>query len=276
MITTSHLVFLQMQKTGSTHTDRMLRENFDATYIAPKHARSDQIDPAGRLVAGGIRNPFDLYVSMWAFGCLGKGGPRNNQLREKKPNAIRKGKSTRLNMLPFELPEASRMAHFEAEKARDIAFWARLYADPDDAGAFREWLHLIHAPEHRFASMHDYGHCPWHGEIGLYTYLCSFLYVGNIEDLFPVETDGLGRFDYTRLSRVDQYIRMENIVEDLLKALRMAGHDVTPAIVDAITTADPTNASARSRDFMAFYDDASIELVKARDGKLAAMFGYEL
>jgi len=275
MITTSHLVFLQMQKTGSSHTDRMLRENFDAVYVAPKHARSDQIDPAGRLVAGGIRNPFDWYVSMWAFGCLGKGGPRNNQLREKKPKAIRKGKSTRLNMLPFELPEASRMEHFEAENTRAISSWARLYADPDDAGAFREWLHLIHAPEHRFASMHDYGHCPWNGEIGLYTYLCAFLYFENIQDLFPQDRETLGPFDYGKFSRVDQYIRMESIAEDLLKVLSRAGHDLTSAIIDAITTADPTNVSARSRDYMGFYDDTSIELVRQRDGKLASMFGYE-
>ena len=72
MFVSDKLVYLQMQKTASTHIAKTLA----AVVGGEQHLQHKRlaIDPAGRLVVASIRNPWSWYVSLWAYGCRGGGG----------------------------------------------------------------------------------------------------------------------------------------------------------------------------------------------------------
>ncbi len=75
MIDLGKIVYLDMQKTGSSFTTKFLRRcctlksvSADTHGIAQKNVDKDA------FFFTTIRNPFDLYVSLFKFGCQGKGG----------------------------------------------------------------------------------------------------------------------------------------------------------------------------------------------------------
>src|SRR6185503_14274720 len=72
MFVSDRLIYLQMQKTASTHVARVLAEVVGGEQHQ-QHIRL-RVEPEGRLVAISIRSPWDWYVSLWAYGCREGGG----------------------------------------------------------------------------------------------------------------------------------------------------------------------------------------------------------
>ena len=62
------LVYLQMQKTGSTHVTKVLKENLKGKTRERHEQLEDYEAYKDRPVISSIRNPWDWYVSMWAYG----------------------------------------------------------------------------------------------------------------------------------------------------------------------------------------------------------------
>ena len=84
MLITDELVYLELQKTGCSHTIKILSAlNNKNCKIIGKHntydsiPKEDQGNFESKLKIGNIRNPWDWYVSLWAFGCQKKGGLYN-------------------------------------------------------------------------------------------------------------------------------------------------------------------------------------------------------
>ena len=71
MYINDHIIYLHLQKTGGTHITDLLVRYLGGTVIN-KHGRLDCY-PAGRTVIGSVRNPWDWYVSLFAYGCMGEG-----------------------------------------------------------------------------------------------------------------------------------------------------------------------------------------------------------
>ena len=75
MLITDKLVYLELHKTGCTFTRLVLAELFsDSCRIVGKHNLVETIpqdvlgDFETKTKIGNIRNPWDWYVSLWAFG----------------------------------------------------------------------------------------------------------------------------------------------------------------------------------------------------------------
>ena len=67
------LVYLALQKTGSTQIRHLLTSIIPGELIGTHNRLPVNLSPK-RIAVGSIRNPWAWYVSLWAFGCLGRGG----------------------------------------------------------------------------------------------------------------------------------------------------------------------------------------------------------
>jgi hypothetical protein len=81
MLYNDSLLYLELQKTGCTHVRKVLLSNTENKLIEyGKHNGYNQLpnNIKSRFESytkiGNIRNPWDWYVSLWAYGCQGGGG----------------------------------------------------------------------------------------------------------------------------------------------------------------------------------------------------------
>jgi hypothetical protein len=257
------IVFLEMPKTGSTHATIILK-----TYC---HGRSDQKHaqlkdhrPYGsKIIVSSVRNPWDWYVSLWAFGCTGHG-----QLWHYFDN------------LPgSELRQAVRhrdigsVLSFPLRTLFGRPDWRRLYSDPGNDAHFREWLKLLLGAEGRHVGSDGYASSPIKAAAGFMTY--GFLALTtNYSEWMHAGRKCRSYDEITALadehSIVDRVLRAETLNEDLLDLLEAAGVEVSPA--DAAEWGRH-NTSLR-REYPEYYDEGTLRLVQNRDRFIIDRFGY--
>ena len=69
MFEADRLLYIDLHKTGCSHIGRLLQETVGGRRLG-KHNRPSAM-PTDRMIIGSVRNPWDWYVSLWAFGCKG-------------------------------------------------------------------------------------------------------------------------------------------------------------------------------------------------------------
>lgn len=278
MIITDKLIFLQLQKTASTHIGSLLLQEFAGREQFGKHRPFPPgFDPAGRLVVGSIRDPWAWYVSLWTFGCTRQGGsyerstaPRSfwNALRDPGTRRAAGGIS----------PLGSRIRALRHESNRPAETWRRLHSDAGDPAKFREWLKLALDSRRRFDLFRDYGQSALSGYAGILTFLYALLYLRDNSALFRREQVR----DPAALARhleahsvLGATIRTEKLEQDFLDVLSRAGYRLDAAQAARIEKAERTNVSGRSLGLRDFYDAESAALVAERDRFIVEKYGYE-
>jgi hypothetical protein len=240
MYVADRLVFLQLQKTGSTHIAKLLAQLVPGRQRA-KHSRpAARLMESGRAFVGSVRNPWDWYVSLWAFGCGREGG---------------------LYQL---LADGSTARH---------AAWQRVYADSGDPLLFRQWLAMI--AETRLLG-ERYGASPIHSFAGFFTYRYLRLFARDAGPLFSgalADAAALAEFD-RRQNLVKHFIRNEHLAEDLIRILGACGYPLDEKQLELINAPVRTNASFRSRDHVRYYDAHTAQLVLDRERFIADKHGY--
>src|SRR6476619_6662167 len=73
MFISDRIVFLELQKTGCTHIRDLLRELVGGQLVGKHNQARRRLFIEGKSFLGSIRDPWDWHVSLWAFGCQGKG-----------------------------------------------------------------------------------------------------------------------------------------------------------------------------------------------------------
>jgi hypothetical protein len=69
------LAYLDVEKSGSTYVSQFLRDFLDDDEVVfRKHVEVEDRLPAGRLHVISVRDPLDSYLSLYSYGCQGKGG----------------------------------------------------------------------------------------------------------------------------------------------------------------------------------------------------------
>ena len=141
MIEYPDFIYLDVYRTGSSHVVSLLEKIAAGPLVrAHRHAALTKGRPLG--LAGGkrvfatVRNPWDWYVSLWAYGTDGK-------------SAIRR----------------------YLEASLDAGQLAALYDKQDAANSFRRWLHFMHDPANLDSQMQEkmpQKHIA--SRIGLYSY----------------------------------------------------------------------------------------------------------
>ena len=76
MFVSDKLIYIQLHKTACTHIASLLSNCIGGKIIFGEYVGKHnwlQDYNTDRLIIGSIRNPWDWYVSLWAFGCINKG-----------------------------------------------------------------------------------------------------------------------------------------------------------------------------------------------------------
>lgn len=272
MLVNDKLVFLQMQKTGCTHVESILFKIFPNSQQIGKHFRiPSRFEFRSRPVVGSIRDPWDWYLSYWAYSCLAKGGPYKRTVQSRNPlNVILDSRQANShNEVPRRF--TGLLKHSVSELFRPVGKWQYLYEDVNDPERFRLWLELVLSEERKFDLFQDYGLSSISQFSGLYTYLTLFLYAQDISVLF---SDSFTREELQKVPLViSDVLKTEQLNEDFINFLKKIDIPITSDIEQALNA--KTNTSKRKLPRDAYYNGASIDLVAKQDTYILKKFGYK-
>ena len=224
MFIAEDLVYLELQKTGGSHIRRLLSEYTDGRCEGKHNLLSPEY--SGNFVFGSIRNPWDWYVSLWAYGVGGRGG-----LRSRCVTGVDFTYYHRL--LPKDLGknwltpgEFIWSFYHDAVKPRDR--WQEVYKNANDPALFRAWLKLVLSRERRFDIGEGFGFSPLSLHAGLLTYRYFRLFTGTMfntrifRDQRLASLDGIAEYDEEfNFSR--GMVSTETLEEDFVRVLGEAG-----------------------------------------------------
>lgn len=268
MFVSDRIVFIELHKTGCTHIGKLLAQLIDGRQVG-KHNRA----PAALIAKepcflGSIRDPWEWYVSLWAYGCDHRGELYTHTTKSK---GSLKGLGWRSAPL-----EATRLV--ARNLVRDPAPWHRCYADVNDPQGFRDWLRRMHDRRHWHDFAEGYGFSPVSRFGGLltYRYLKLFCAVNGSAGLPPFGS----HTDLTDFERahcyIDHFIRNERLEEDLIAALEGCGEGLSDEQKQKIRAGGRSNTSTRKERASYYYDAETAELVRERDRLIVEKFGYEV
>jgi len=267
MFVSRKLVYLQMQKTGSTHVTRVLKQHMKGK-AKERHEQLENYEAyKDRLIVSSVRNPWDWYVSLWAFGCGGSGGFHKYLIHTPWSEIRHAQRHGGAGALAGSLVRSA----FRIGRCPD---WKALYADASNEANFRTWLKLVLGEEGQHIQKEGYATSDVKSVIGFKTY--RFLALTTEFDKWndiglKVRThEELARFadQHTIAKRI---LRMETLNHDIVDMLQSIGAKVTLEDIDAIGR---TNTSVH-RKYDSYYDDETYELVAERDKFIIDRYGYK-
>lgn len=266
MFITDKLIYIQMQKTGCTHIASLLSNLFDGEQIGKHNAASDDLINSDTYFLSSIRNPWDWYVSLWAFGVQGKGSLMSRLTKRNYYRALKLA-------LRNPLKNHSALLH---ELTKDVSSWRDVYDESRNIESFRKWLKFIHTPNNARWLGEGYGTSAIIGFCGFmsYRYLCLCCTEPrslNNPKLISNYTD-LVRFE-KNACYIDFFIRQESLEDDFCRGVERV-KVLTQEEKDGIWDAVKTNPSKRPFVVSDYYDKESIELIHSRDKLLIEKFDY--
>lgn len=268
MFVSDKVVFVELQKTGCTHIRNLLMELLGGDFVE----RHNQADPGlfveGRTFLGSVRDPWDWYVSLWAYSCDSKGDFFDNVTTT----------GIRLRKRGWRLrPYALLVETLRSRPNWHASQWRRTFRDINDAGAFRDWLYMLN-DETYFADVGEgYWRYPLNRFAGLLTYRYMKLFTcktGELDLLQAVSTPAQLADHETAHGFIDHFIRNEHLEADLLAALQRMPIDLPAAFAARLNAAPRTNTSSKKHGTGYYYDADTEQLVANREQLIIDKFGY--
>ena len=266
MFIADKLIYLELQKTGCTHLDSL----FDACIqgeISGKHNRIPvDLDIKDKLIVGSIRNPWDWYVSLWAYGCTGAGNIRNNLTGRHIKSHI-----FQLRSSPFKA-----LFGIQCELLKPVSVWLETYSDSEDVYSFRKWLKMIYSPARKHDIGEDYGLSSVSCFAGLLTYRYLRLYSRDISYLYSNKR--FGNFNELREYELennvlDFTIHTESLEEGFIQILRRAGYELSDEMLRYIYSRKKINVSDHEVTAL-YYDKETTDLVSEKERLIVEKYGY--
>lgn len=270
MLIAKDFVYLELQKTGCTHIRSVLKDLVGGEVVGKHNRANATLFDAGKTFLGSIRDPWEWYISLWAYGCDRKGEIFKQVTRPKVA-------LTKLNLkaLEWKRDPYNTLLVLLADSVRNPDQWQKTYRDVNDAGAFREWLRMIHDPA-CIRGIKGYGSWSMNQFVGLLTFRYLKLYCTRVENPSAVNVSTLAQLqDYERQHCfVDCFIRNEDLEASLFQFLELSGNVLSTVDRERVVSRPRTNRSSREKQAEFYYDQASEHLVAARDQLIIDKFGY--
>lgn len=268
MFVSDKIVFMELQKTGCTHIRNLLKEIVGGKFVE-RHIQADpRLFTEGRYFLGSVRDPWAWHVSLWAYGCDGRGDFYSNVTT----------KGIRIKDRGWKLhPYSTLREYLECRPNKHSEEWKRTFRDVNDAGAFRQWLHMLHDETY----WPDVGEGYWRSGMSRFAGLLTYRYMkifssrkGELGSLRAVSTPGQ-LMEYEKANCfIDYFIRNENLESDLLKALQFTKFEVPPQVAAGMKSRPKTNTSSKKHGPRYYYDAETEKLVGDRDRLIVEKFGY--
>lgn len=266
MLIHDQFVFLELQKTGSTHIKRTLERLFGGENRGKHNVPPPDLVRSGRAFIGSVRDPWGWYLSLWSYGCQRRGALYGRLTDPETWDPLRP---------VLDAAPAGSLAvpgdRLNARRAHDV--W---YADMGDGEAFREWLRAVCMPELREACEPGFGDSPI-GALGcgLMTYRYLWLFC-QTDRTAPPAFDSLEALKvWADAHFLPRYmVRQRQLADDLLAALDGLGLAVSDADREALRKARPTNISSRPHPFSHYYDASCLDLVAQRERYLIERYRF--
>lgn len=265
MFVSDKIVFIELQKTGCTHIQKLLSSVVEGAVIGKHNLPAEDLFSRDVCFVGSIRDPWEWYVSLWAYGCDKKGGVYELVTRARNLKEL----------LVIRDPKRSGILLFR-ELLRMPDEWKSLYTESNDVISFRNWLRRMYAAKYRYDFGEGYGFSPIHPFAGLLTYRYLLLFCRNTERLFSKQMNNystLKAFEESNIY-INYIIRNENLEDDFIDVLARCGVTVTDEQKKEIYDAQKTNASSRVHGPEFYYDEETIELVAQRERLIIEKYGY--
>jgi hypothetical protein len=271
MLITDRIVYIELQKTGCSHTIKILSAlNNKNCKIIGKHNTYDSIPKEdlgnfeSKLKIGNIRNPWDWYVSLWAFGSQKRGG-----LHHKVTNQYK-----------VKLPTKKRIKLFIRKKLGllypklDDRIWIELYSDPKNLENFNSWLKLIlSVGKHDIGEKYKTSKMASFAGLLTYRYAKLFTYNGK-EEVKRIESPTALKAHDKRSNFLDIVIRNESLHDSILEHTGKMNQN-HKQVKDVIAKfKERTNTSIRKLDYRKYYNDESINLVGKYEKFIIDKYGY--
>ncbi len=278
MITTDKIDFLQLQKTGCSHIEKLLIENCEGIQRFGKHHRPPNgYNNFNRLFVGSTRNPWEWYVSYWAYSCEHQGGPYKTSTAKTSIKKSLRDRRSRKYCPVTRIGITEVFNRIKSERSRPYDTWKKLYSNSSDPDLFREWLKLSIDSNRKYDLFRDYGHSSISSYAGIFTYLYSFMYQPEVKVLFNkkllTNIDLLSEKD-RECNILDATIRTENLEKDLIAALKKAGNILSDDLIYKLNNTVKTNVSSRKESLSYYYDDETKELVNEREKLIIKKYSY--
>lgn len=275
MLTSDKLIFVELQKTGSTGLKKFLGNIVGGESTGKTSAYADELLALGKPIVGLVCHPLVWYLDQWRLGCAGRGELYKHLVDEKRWNLLRVHATKTAKPAKAEGGDKARQKDAPAEWNADFAK-QRWYADENNVEAFREWLSAV-ATHPALRNLIDRGYKV--SRIGrlaglmTYQYVMRFLRDGeNIERSIDT-VDALRSFMHER-AITTHFVRAEYAGEDLIRVLDALGIETTPEQREQAAQFKRRGADAKL--VRQFYDDASMRLVAEREQLMGELFGYEM
>jgi hypothetical protein len=263
MLVSKKLVFLELQKTGSTHIKQLLKKTVGGVNDGKHNQATPELRASGKHFIGSIRDPWGWYLSLFSYGCQKKGGVYMRTSNPARWKQLRKS------------GVLDGVEGFEAYTPKFIR--EELYADPDNAEHFRMWLKLVlDKGPHRALIEDGYAESPLSSVGGLMTFRYFLLFADGGVDVPPTITSQTKLKAHEKKALfVEHIIRNERLADDLITAIKASGEALTDEQEGEIRNAPRTNTSARKYGKDHYYDDETVALVGEREKFIIDKFSYK-
>lgn len=262
------LIYLELHKTGCTYVRKRLGQLVEGELVGKHNQITRALLESGRTIVGSVRDPWDWYLSLWTYGCDGRGSVRTR---------LCEGSTFRLGDQGWRSHPSLALRSFLLGSPLSRRYWQRLYRDPSDAGAFREWLFAVHDPAVINAIGEAYAGYTLCQCAGLLTqrfmrlFCCPAGEMARLSDLS--NTESVREFIESSCF-VEEFLRNESLEEDLLSLCRRHNIATAEDLSRATDVLGRTNASSRRGGAVDFFNQETAALIMERDGVIVSRFGY--
>jgi hypothetical protein len=267
MFISEKLVFVHLPKMAGSHITHLLGQIVEGETTKRQHISvNDELFNKGVPFVGAVRNPWQWYVSQWAYGCDNEGG-----LYKKLVSPCGK------NKIAYNFNLYFTFLSFINEYTRKPELWRRCYTDSDDAKAFRDWLRMICDEGFRFDIDKQYGYSGVSRICGLMSFRYLTHYCKNPDQLFsnrPFSREKLRSYADKNFF-ISHLIRNENLESDFIQTLAACGVELSDEKRSDILNAPKTNTSKRKHQLDYYYDEETANLVKEREWLMIEKYGYQ-
>jgi hypothetical protein len=266
MFVSDKIVFVELHKTGTSHIKKLLSKLLEGQNMGKHNPAPPDFFKDGRSFIGSVRNPWEWYISLWAFGCNRKGAVYFWLTR---PKGQIRGLGWRSN--PF--------------KAASLLFtdlsgkpgkWKRCYSDVKDAMGFREWLRMMYNRKYRNDVGEEYNAWNMKFFCGFYTYRYLKLFCRNTDsrNFYQLATySELKDFESSQCY-INHFIRNEHLEIDIISVLESCGIVLSEQEKEMIFSSGRSNVSQGKQKAEYYYDKDTVKLVADREKLIIEKFGY--